>query len=79
MPRRYNIGIPKLFCYSGRTEEAVDTVLQFVEAHVDNHAVYSLLSELSNMPPNLHSYRGFLLMNRLDNKESLREIKVSLE
>ncbi len=69
--------IPKILCYAGRTQEAVESVLEAAEKEVDNHYFWGLLSEQSNSPINLFPYRGFTLMKRDNDLEHLREVQVS--
>ncbi len=69
--------IPKLLCYSGRTEDAVGTILEAAEKHADNHYFYGLLSEQSNSLVNLFPYRGYTIMHRDIDQPPLREVQVT--
>lgn len=72
---------PKVFCYSGRTKEAVDHVLNFVAEHPDDHYLYSFLQEQNDTAPNLHPFRGYMLYNRENSAgkmEPQKEIIVSI-
>lgn len=66
--------IPKVFCFSGRTQDAVESILRYVEQHSDSHAMYQLLSELSNISTNMHPYRGYTIMKKNDEK-NVRDIQ----
>lgn len=62
--------IPKLFCYSGRTQDAVKAIFDIVGQQNDDVYLYNLLSEQSATPTNLFPYRGFSLTPLEQSKSS---------
>lgn len=69
--------IPKLFCYSGRTAEAVKSVLlQVGQRDVDIY-LYNLMSEQSVTPLNLFPYRGYSLAPVSMESEVFIDVQVS--
>jgi fatty acid synthase len=62
----------KLFLYSGRTEESVDTMLNYMEQNGADKSLYGLLSQNSASSPNEFHYRGYTVLNH---DKTVREIK----
>lgn len=63
---------PKLFNFSGRTEEGVAMVLNYMEENANERELYTLLSEPALSPLNGHPYRGYTILN---NQEAVRELR----
>jgi fatty acid synthase len=65
-PKPKSIGtigeIPRLVCVSGRTEEAIETLLSEIEANRNDEEFLGLLNEIhaKNIP--MHYYRGYTVM-----------------
>ncbi|KAF6215593.1 hypothetical protein GE061_010349 [Apolygus lucorum] len=60
-PSEINKGIPKLIVCSGRTEQAVEKILQKGMQEIDNEGFLCLLNEIHKINTPGHSNRGFLL------------------
>jgi fatty acid synthase len=72
-----NLAIPKVLCYSARTEQGVAAALDEAERRLNNPYFYKLLSDQCNQPTNLCSYRGFTIMNRSQGRPPYRDTVVS--
>ncbi|XP_059618857.1 fatty acid synthase [Phlebotomus argentipes] len=65
-------GFPRLAVASGRTIDAVQTLLEDIEAHADDEEYFALVNEIHSKNIPLHNYRGYTVV---DNKgEPLREV-----
>lgn len=72
-----NIPKPKfmrMICFSGRTQEAVETQMKFMESRPDDYNLPALLADEANLPTNLCPYRGYTILNRSPVLEPLHEI-----
>ncbi|KTF89225.1 hypothetical protein cypCar_00017226 [Cyprinus carpio] len=54
--------VPRLLQASGRTEEAVTTLLNNAQQHKDNPSYLSLLNDVSGVPTTAMPYRGYALI-----------------
>uniref|UniRef100_A0A6B2E4Y7 Fatty acid synthase n=1 Tax=Phlebotomus kandelakii TaxID=1109342 RepID=A0A6B2E4Y7_9DIPT len=64
-------GFPRLAVASGRTIDAVQTMLEDIEAHSDDEEYIALVNEIHSKNIPLHNYRGYTVM---DKGEPLREV-----
>lgn len=53
----------KLFNFSGRTEDSVARVFDYMEQHPEERELYGLLSEPALSLSNLHPFRGYTVLN----------------
>lgn len=53
---------PKLVVCSGRTEEAVEAILETASKHQDDEEFLGLINEIHSKPISSHFYRGFALV-----------------
>lgn len=53
--------LPKLVQVCGRTEDAVNELLDQARHHTEDHGFLSLLNEVSGMPTTSMPYRGYVL------------------
>ena len=65
---------PRLATFAGRTKESVETVLKELQDHADDVSMQALLQANAAASTNTHSYRGYVLLNK-ENQKS--EIQVS--
>ncbi|CAI4233223.1 unnamed protein product [Auanema sp. JU1783] len=71
--------IPKIITYSGRTNEAINSVFENVEKNADNTYLQALLSNQAGMPPKDCPFRGYMLLYRNGDAPALKDIqKVSI-
>lgn len=64
-------GFPKLVTVSGRTEDAVQSLLLSIEKHQDDEEFIGLVNEIHQKNIPLHHYRGYAVM---DGKNTIREV-----
>uniref|UniRef100_A0A1L8DZ80 Fatty acid synthase n=1 Tax=Nyssomyia neivai TaxID=330878 RepID=A0A1L8DZ80_9DIPT len=64
-------GFPRLAVVSGRTIDAVQTLLEDIESHADDEEYLALVNEIHNKNIPLHNYRGFTVVGK---GEPLREV-----
>jgi hypothetical protein len=69
------LGIPRLVCFPGRTQEAVEHALK-AAAKSDNPHLHSLMTDLADMPSSLFPFRGYTVLGRADGQEPWREVQV---
>ena len=55
--------MPRLVTCSGRTQEAVEEVLNTVTKDTHNVELQALLQENANTAPSTHPYRGYAILN----------------
>lgn len=63
---------PKIFNFSGRTEESVEKVMKYVEERPTDRELYTLLSEPALSQLNAHPYRGYTVLNA---EKTVKEIR----
>jgi len=68
------VNYQKMVCFSGRTQEAVETAIKAVEERPTDYYFHALLADHANLPTNLCPYRGYTILNRGEGQDSLREI-----
>jgi len=68
------VNCPRMVCYSGRTQEGVETMLKFVEERPDDAHWMAFIADQANLPTNLCPYRGYSILNRGEGQEVFREI-----
>lgn len=62
--------LPKLVHVCGRTENAVNVLLDQARKHTEDHGFLALLNEVSGMPTTNMPYRGYVLSGtETDNRE----------
>lgn len=64
----------KYFSYCGRTQEAVENIFTEIESNKDDLYLQALLANQANMPANLLPFRGYMLLDRENNVETLKSI-----
>lgn len=67
--------IPKIFTYSGRTKEAVESIFDNVKNHADDAYLHQLLAFQANLPPKDTPFRGLLMLNRGEGVDPLVDIQ----
>ena len=66
---------PRLFTFSARTREGLDTVLDLVQKeHSEDMEMQALLQELSDTTSTSHPYRGYAILNQEGN---VKDVQVS--
>lgn len=78
VPSHTKVAIPKLLAYGGRTQEAVETAFNYFQKNSCDDNLFALMSEHSLQSPSAYPYRGFLMYNRENNLEPIREIQVHI-
>ncbi|KAL6094787.1 fasn [Pungitius sinensis] len=69
--------IPRLLQACGRTEAAVEALLQKGQEHTTDDSFLSLLNELSGAPPAGMPYRGYALIGSQSNVREVQQVQAS--
>ena len=72
--RRSGCEKPRLFVYGSRTQEGLESMMNFVQEHPHDLDLHQLLNETAYMPLKTHPYRGFTLLN---GNENVKHMKVN--
>ncbi|XP_055692304.1 fatty acid synthase-like [Lutzomyia longipalpis] len=68
--------LPRLVVVSGRTSEAVNTLLTDIETHAQDEEYLALINEVHSKNIPLHNYRGYAVVNK---DESLSDVVEMLD
>ncbi|XP_060068606.1 fatty acid synthase-like [Ylistrum balloti] len=67
--------LSRLFTYSGRTKEGVESAFRLVQSNTSNVHLHCLLQETAHVAPTYHPIRGYIVVNAAD---GLQEIKIEI-
>lgn len=68
------VEIPKIVSYCGRTQEAVEKMLDFVEQNPTEYEFHGLLSNMCTQAPLQMPYRGYTLLNSTDKTREIQMV-----